>query len=126
MITKLSTGCVAENPPPAQKRICPVCGTAFYPKSIQNHICSRACREENKFRLQESQQNRPFTSSTVYLIHKYYTEGDSIEDIMDITGRSRSSVIKALTQNINQNQKNLINRYLIVKLPMQTDKGGKI
>lgn len=125
MISKVYTSCSLESNVHTAKRTCPVCGAQFYPKSVQNFICSRTCWEENKFRQQECEQNRPFTSSTVYLIHKYYTEGDSIEEIMEVTGRSRTSVLNALTKELSKKEKDLIARHLILKSPTACLKGGK-
>lgn len=107
-------------------RICDVCGRLFAPASIRNTICSSECREEQAFRKSAEQQNRPFTPLTVYLVHKYFTEGDSVDEISELLGRSRENVLEALTRELSPLEEKKLNACLIPRKPgTATDKRRK-
>lgn len=106
---------------------CAKCGRYFKVKTggASRQYCSEKCyssayyeKQKNAYteRLEKSpSKNREFTPDTVYLIHKWSTEGWSTKEIAYILARSMQSVQKALDTPITRVQKNTIKEYLYPK-----------
>lgn len=73
-------------------QICNVCGKAFeYDNSASCIMVCSECKGDK-----EKALNRVFNNDTPFLVYKWYTEGDSIEKIARILGRSEANIIKAI------------------------------
>ena len=81
------------------KVVCVICGKVFYQAYTDTQTCSSNCRNQllKLNRMEKNPHaNREFYPGTVGLIHKWYQGGDTVEDIMMITERSRENVLEAL------------------------------
>lgn len=72
-----------------KSRICPVCGKEFYNRDRK--YCSDECLDDATF-LKNIDQNRPFTHDTVWLVKKWYCEGESVHSLSRILGRPESVI----------------------------------
>lgn len=98
-----------------EKKICAVCGKEFKPKNHRMAYCSAKCRDLDLKRGATIRgEDRPFTSSTVYLVHKYNEEGMNVEEIASLLYRSVASIIKALETPITESEKRSIEYYKII------------
>lgn len=90
-----------RKPPKVQTAYCLTCGKAFAPYNGNHKYCSSKCRPSKQKPVKpvkpKGGKNRPYTPDTVWLICKWFGEGLSIGQIMQILGRSRQSVVNALT-----------------------------
>lgn len=102
------------------KMKCKECGEQFIPKSRNNVFCCSSCKSEyyyRKYSKYEAKQtysydlDRPYTSDTIFLIHKYKAEGMKEKQIADLLNRSVKNVMAALEQPITRVQIQCINEY---------------
>lgn len=89
-----------RKPPRGEMARCLTCGKAFAPYNRNHKYCSSKCRPSKQKPVKpvkpKGGKNRPYTPDTVWLICKWFGEGLSIGQIMQILGRSRQSVVNAL------------------------------
>ena len=99
----------------------PKCGEMFEPKNGKQIYCCDKCRRYvHNLRHRERVKripfvkggtNRPFTTDTVYLIHKWYIEGMSREVIAEILQRDIKQINEALLTPLSTQEKIMIQKY---------------
>lgn len=99
----------------------PKCGKMFEPNCHRQIYCCRKCRvqvtnENYRKRVErvpfiKGGTNRPFTESTVYLIHKWYREGMSRKAIANMLQRDIKQIEYALLTPLSEGEKTLIDLY---------------
>ena len=90
-------------------KICPICGSVFVPKLETQTYCSEECMAKSP------EANREFYPGTVLLLHKWYRGGDTIDDLMELTGRSREHILIALSQKLSEEEEKIIEKSLPYK-----------
>lgn len=81
------------------ERQCVICGKTFGTNWKEAQTCSAECRNRLLIAQRINRKegaNREFYPGTVALIHKWYAGGDTVEEIMEQTERSRERVLEAL------------------------------
>ena len=113
------------------------CGNWFVPKNAKQKYCCRKCcmsvhnRADNKRRrLQKAAEppldlNRPYTSDTVYLIHKWHREGMKVEEIAEMLVRSVENVQAALRKPLTYSQEKTMEEYLCTAKTPHRDTQGE-
>ena len=109
------------------------CGKYFEynPARKQIYCCSK-CRQEANHRKRNRKReyrkrepapgpNRPYTTDTVYLIHKWHREGMKVEEIAGMLMRSVENVQAALEKPLTRSQEKIISEYLS---PVKTSHRG--
>ncbi len=81
------------------QKTCVICGRNFETNWREAQTCSTECKNRlltvsRIARKQEAQ--REFYPGTIALIHKWFAGGDTIEEIMELTQRSRDRILEAL------------------------------
>lgn len=89
---------------PMKRIVCTICGRSFtVPNSsgaVRCKECKGKCRNSKDIRL-----NRPFTRDTVFLVCKWYGEGNTVSELANLLHRSESNIEKALHEGgIVQNE----------------------
>jgi hypothetical protein len=73
------------------KVFCNVCGKSMPRHNLSSTIVCSDCAGDK-----QKAANRIFTKDTVFLVCKWYEEGDSIKKICQLLNRSEMNVTKAL------------------------------
>lgn len=80
---------------PMKRIVCTICGRTFIvPESsgaVRCPECTNKCRSNKDTRL-----NRPFARDTVFLVCKWYSEGNTVSELADLLRRSEGNIEKAL------------------------------
>lgn len=104
------------------KKQCQLCGAWFTynPKIPWKKYCSKEClkkataegRKTGYSAGNPESLNRPYTTDTVYLIHKWRREGMSVEEIAGLLMRSEENVREALRRPLTSEQEETMSEYL--------------
>lgn len=82
---------------PMKRIVCTICGRIFTVPNSSGAVRCTECRKKYRHN-KDITLNRPFTKDTVFLVCKWYGEGNTVSELADLLNRSESNIEKALRE----------------------------
>lgn len=82
---------------PMKRIVCTICGRSFTVPNSSGAVKCPECRNKCKSN-KDTRLNRPFTRDTVFLVCKWYSEGNTVSELADLLRRSEGNIEKALQE----------------------------